>query len=188
MNDVARSQISTGSSDSMSSWERRVRLPILFAGVEDRGASSAVDGAVDTTTAHQRGVRGIDDSVGVLAGDVADEEEKGAIGDDELGSIGRLWSLRDSDCLLTYSPLPRWANECRRSAALASRDMGQYRSSEYPAPQKEREPLFDFSRRFSHYFLSDSASTPGSFFPSRNSNDAPPPVDICVILSATPAM
>src|ERR1039457_1521340 len=37
------------------------------------------------------------------------------------------------------------------------------------------------------YFLSVSASTPGSFLPSRNSSDAPPPVEICVILSATSA-
>src|SRR5271167_3099268 len=37
------------------------------------------------------------------------------------------------------------------------------------------------------HFLSVSASTPGSFFPSRNSSDAPPPVEMCVILSATPA-
>src|ERR1700674_5357158 len=37
------------------------------------------------------------------------------------------------------------------------------------------------------YFLSVSASTPGSFLPSRNSSDAPPPVEMWVILSATPA-
>src|SRR5258708_20677912 len=35
--------------------------------------------------------------------------------------------------------------------------------------------------------LSVSASTPGSFLPSKNSSDAPPPVEMCVILSATPA-
>src|SRR5271165_1140811 len=38
-----------------------------------------------------------------------------------------------------------------------------------------------------NHFLSVSASTPGSFFPSRNSSDAPPPVEMCEILSATPA-
>ena len=32
-----------------------------------------------------------------------------------------------------------------------------------------------------------NASIPGSFFPSRNSSDAPPPVEMCVILSANPA-
>src|SRR3984893_15453915 len=37
------------------------------------------------------------------------------------------------------------------------------------------------------YFLSVSASTPGSFLPSRNSSEAPPPVEMWVILSATPA-
>src|SRR3977135_842608 len=31
------------------------------------------------------------------------------------------------------------------------------------------------------------ASTPGSFLPSRNSSEAPPPVEMWVILSATPA-
>src|ERR1700732_2628534 len=41
--------------------------------------------------------------------------------------------------------------------------------------------------RSTRYFLSVSASTPGSFFPSRNSSDAPPPVEMWVILSATPA-
>src|SRR5207249_4568143 len=35
--------------------------------------------------------------------------------------------------------------------------------------------------------LSVSASTPGSFMPDKNSSDAPPPVEICVILDATPA-
>src|SRR5580692_11618779 len=39
----------------------------------------------------------------------------------------------------------------------------------------------------SFHFLSVSASTPGSFFPSRNSSDAPPPVEMWVIFSATPA-
>src|SRR5258708_40012147 len=36
-------------------------------------------------------------------------------------------------------------------------------------------------------FLSVRASTPGNFFPSRNSREAPPPVEMCEILSATPA-
>src|SRR5579864_8660215 len=36
-----------------------------------------------------------------------------------------------------------------------------------------------------HHFLFVSASTPGNFLPSRNSSDAPPPVEMCVILSAT---
>src|SRR3954447_16619332 len=36
-------------------------------------------------------------------------------------------------------------------------------------------------------YLLVSASTPGSFLPSRNSSEAPPPVEMCVILSATPA-
>src|SRR5580700_9254827 len=39
----------------------------------------------------------------------------------------------------------------------------------------------------SFHFLSVSASTPGSFFPSRNSSEAPPPVEMWVIFSATPA-
>ncbi len=36
-------------------------------------------------------------------------------------------------------------------------------------------------------YLLVSASTPGSFLPSRNSRLAPPPVEMWVILSATPA-
>src|SRR5438105_7218584 len=40
---------------------------------------------------------------------------------------------------------------------------------------------------FAHQFLSVSAATPGSSLPSSNSSDAPPPVDINVILSASPA-
>ena len=35
--------------------------------------------------------------------------------------------------------------------------------------------------------LSFSAATPGSTLPSRNSSDAPPPVETCVIFLATPA-
>src|ERR1700682_445283 len=37
------------------------------------------------------------------------------------------------------------------------------------------------------FYLFVNASTPGSFLPSRNSSDAPPPVEMWVILSATPA-
>src|SRR5579871_5899229 len=36
-------------------------------------------------------------------------------------------------------------------------------------------------------YLFERASTPGSFLPSRNSRLAPPPVEMWVILSATPA-
>src|SRR4051794_12118026 len=50
--------------------------------------------------------------------------------------------------------------------------------------QRRRHPA---CRCYATYFFSVSASTPGSFFPSRNSNDAPPPVEMCVIRSATPA-
>ena len=34
--------------------------------------------------------------------------------------------------------------------------------------------------------LSVSTSTPGSFWPERNSSDAPPPVEICVIFDSMP--
>src|SRR5437016_4921535 len=36
-------------------------------------------------------------------------------------------------------------------------------------------------------YLSVNAATPGNSIPARNSSDAPPPVEICEILSATPA-
>src|SRR5579859_3533327 len=37
------------------------------------------------------------------------------------------------------------------------------------------------------HFYRCSAFTPGSSIPARNSSDAPPPVEMCEILSATPA-
>ena len=37
------------------------------------------------------------------------------------------------------------------------------------------------------FYLSNKHSIPGNFLPSKNSNDAPPPVEMCVILSANPA-
>jgi putative uncharacterized protein YCR013C len=37
------------------------------------------------------------------------------------------------------------------------------------------------------YYLFAIHSIPGNVFPSINSNDAPPPVEMCVILSAKPA-
>src|ERR1700722_1985265 len=40
---------------------------------------------------------------------------------------------------------------------------------------------------FTDHYLFVSASTPGSFLPSRNSRLAPPPVEMWVIWSATPA-
>src|SRR5207247_10923363 len=36
-------------------------------------------------------------------------------------------------------------------------------------------------------YLFVSTSTPGSFCPDKNSSDAPPPVEMCVILDSTPA-
>src|SRR5271157_2866307 len=50
----------------------------------------------------------------------------------------------------------------------------------------EREAVQHCRRSALHHLLV-RASTPGSFLPSRNSSDAPPPVEMCVILSATPA-
>src|ERR1039458_3825784 len=47
-------------------------------------------------------------------------------------------------------------------------------------------PFCDAGLDRQHY-LSVRASTPGSFLPSRNSRLAPPPVEMWVILSATPA-
>src|SRR5213083_2779288 len=38
-----------------------------------------------------------------------------------------------------------------------------------------------------HYFLSVNAATPGNSLPSSNSSEAPPPVEMNVILSASPA-
>src|SRR5208283_1910138 len=49
----------------------------------------------------------------------------------------------------------------------------------------ERKTVQHFRALRSYLLL--RASTPGSFLPSRNSSDAPPPVEMCVILSATPA-
>src|SRR5262249_25070226 len=46
----------------------------------------------------------------------------------------------------------------------------------YPAPALPAPPAF-----------SASAATPGSVRPPRNSSEAPPPVEMCVIRSATPA-
>src|SRR3989338_2620647 len=45
---------------------------------------------------------------------------------------------------------------------------------------------FDFELRISPY-LSLKTATPGRVLPSRNSSDAPPPVEIWVIFSPTPA-
>ena len=43
------------------------------------------------------------------------------------------------------------------------------------------------SMRHIFFYLSIKASIPGNFFPSKNSREAPPPVEICVILSSSPA-
>src|SRR5439155_19257634 len=40
---------------------------------------------------------------------------------------------------------------------------------------------------FAHRYFSLNAATPGSSLPSSNSSDAPPPVEMKVILSASPA-
>ena len=48
--------------------------------------------------------------------------------------------------------------------------------------------LADYRYRRLDGYLSGSASTPGSVCPPRNSSDAPPPVEMCVMRSATPAL
>src|SRR5712664_514442 len=47
-------------------------------------------------------------------------------------------------------------------------------------------PLCSLLCEFPIQLLSLRASTPGSFRPPRNSSEAPPPVDMCEILFATP--
>src|SRR6266566_1420723 len=44
----------------------------------------------------------------------------------------------------------------------------------------------DSQRRMALIYLLVRASTPGSLWPPRNSSDAPPPVEMCEILLATP--
>ena len=43
-------------------------------------------------------------------------------------------------------------------------------------------------RKSDDCYLSVSAATPGRILPSRNSRQAPPPVEMWVILSATPEL
>jgi hypothetical protein len=45
--------------------------PEAFAFLEDRGATPSVDHSVHPAASQQRGVRGVDDRVDVLLGDVA---------------------------------------------------------------------------------------------------------------------
>ena len=53
-----------------------------------------------------------------------------------------------------------------------------------PVPRDNRLSTHSESFRY----LSFKAATPGSSSPARNSSVAPPPVEMCVILSATPAL
>ena len=50
---------------------------------------------------------------------------------------------------------------------------------------EHRAPTF-YKNSLAIYYLSNKHSIPGNFLPCKNSNEAPPPVDICVILSANP--
>ncbi len=52
-------------------------------------------------------------------------------------------------------------------------------------PCRKCKAFWHFDKMTSPY-ASSSASTPGNFFPSRNSRLAPPPVEICVILPDRP--
>src|SRR5579862_7504764 len=54
-------------------------------------------------------------------------------------------------------------------------------------PQRSHECERGTQECVRHGYLSVKAATPGNSIPARNSNDAPPPVEICEILSATPA-
>src|SRR5215468_12318838 len=67
------------------------------------------------------------------------------------------------------------------------RDVGGSVEVENPSPVKRYPKSKVRHAVFLRYFLSVRASTPGKVLPSRNSKDAPPPVEMCVILSATPA-
>src|ERR1017187_2676621 len=67
---------------------------------------------------------------------------------------------------------------------LLARDVTGTRDRENAVPHRYAQDL----RAGMHVgYLLLNASTPGNFLPSRNSSDAPPPVEMCVILSSTPA-
>src|SRR6185437_5477618 len=52
---------------------------------------------------------------------------------------------------------------------------------------REMNVAFTEMHRVAERYFSDSAATPGSSLPSRNSRLAPPPVEMCEMRSATPA-
>ncbi len=53
--------------------------------------------------------------------------------------------------------------------------------------QCSQRALYHMGAPIAQAYLSFNAATPGSSLPSRNSSDAPPPVETCVIFLATPA-
>src|ERR1035438_465120 len=75
VDDVARRQASRGSCDCLSGGKTADAPDNLPAGIEDRWASGAMDGAIHTATAEQGRVGGVHDGIGLLASDVARAED-----------------------------------------------------------------------------------------------------------------
>ena len=73
--DVLGGQAACGGDDGMACGAAALLGDDFLAFLEDLRAAGAVDGAIDASAAHEGGVGGVDDGLGVLAGDIALGEE-----------------------------------------------------------------------------------------------------------------
>ena len=70
VDDVLGLEISGGSDDSLAGGATALSGNDLSALFEDFGAAGTVDGAIDTASAHERAVGGVDNGIGILLGDI----------------------------------------------------------------------------------------------------------------------
>ena len=101
-----------------------------------------------------------------------------------------LFIILQTDVLLGQNKIKDAVNAVRSSAIVMPENRAlnyKYaealiRNQDYAQAQKFWAPQQGRSRRAD--YLSSRQATPGNSLPSRNSREAPPPVEICVILSA----
>ena len=116
----------------------------------------------------------------VISGHAKKEETK--ISSESSGLLLLLFAL------IAQNP-QQWTkdNHCHSEKFYRNDEVNFHRQSPLRSLAGNGEPIRLESAPCKYAYLSVSASTPGSFLPSRNSRLAPPPVLMWVIWSATPA-
>src|SRR5215469_1894698 len=163
VNHMLRTKVPASGDHGSPSWKPSNLADDLSAFGKDRRATRVVDGAVDSAPTEKRRIGRVDDCVSCFLRDVGrsvDFQGFSAVKQEPHGH--------------SLDPGNIGTQHCRRESVRSSAAKPMFSGTLVRRGPKPRP----FEARPSSYFLSVSASTPGSFCPSRNSSEAPPPVEM----------